>query len=298
MGECFMVKYNLNGMLLLASALSFTACNDPVNGYFAPMQQDPGTGSTSSVGPTGASGTPSNPGGNSSGGSKSPCTPQMAQNLRVVLLVDASGSTTTTDPGAKIRLGSFLDFVNANLALTSLTYSVSYFANSSTNATYDFTAGKFTANSSASFGTAAQVPAAGSAFLTAFKNLSVQGTDYQVALQKINDLITADNAANPEKYNYAIIFMSDGQPNEDDQTATSLDSLVSSLVKIVGPNRATLSSVYFNNVQSSADENIIDSMATAGGGQYVNGSTANLNLNQMIESILTVPANACPPPKS
>jgi hypothetical protein len=56
-----MIKSNLNGMLLLASALSLTACNDPVNGYFAPMQQDSSTGSTTSVGNPAASASPSSP---------------------------------------------------------------------------------------------------------------------------------------------------------------------------------------------------------------------------------------------
>jgi len=61
MGECFMAKFNLNGMLLLASALSFTACNDPVNGYFAPIQQDTSTGSTTGSGSPGAPASPGSP---------------------------------------------------------------------------------------------------------------------------------------------------------------------------------------------------------------------------------------------
>jgi len=290
-----MVKYNLNGMLLLASALSFTACNDPVNGYFAPLQQDPSSsGSTSSVGPSGAPAAPANPGGSSSGGAKSPCTPQMATNLRIMLVVDASGSTISDDAGAKIRVGAMSNFINNNLTDANLTYSLTYFTAVSKEPSYDFSSNAFSTNASMAFGSASQALTAVTDFQNTFAKITGNGTDYEYALNAVTALVTADNAANPGKYSYVVVFMSDGEPNTGPDTSAALDPLVASLINLVGPARMTLSSVYFSNQPDTADENLIDKMALAGNGYYVNGDNMNLNLNSMIQGIITVPANACP----
>jgi hypothetical protein len=186
------------------------------------------------------------------------------------------------------------NFINNNLADANLSYSLTYFTAVSKEPSYDFSSKAFSTSASMPFGNASQALGAVTDFETAFAKITGNGTDYEYALSAVTALVTADNTANPGKYSYVIVFMSDGEPNQGADTSSAIDPLVVNLIKLVGPTRMTLSSVYFSNKPNTSDETLIDNMAAAGNGQYVNGDNANLNLNQMIQGIITVPANACP----
>jgi hypothetical protein len=293
-----MFKSNYSAVIFVAVAWVATGCesNDP-SGYFAPIPANAtgaSVGAPITVSPSSAPVAPPapvNPGGSSSGGSGSSCTPQAAQNLRVMFMVDASGSTQSDDSGAKVRTGAALSFINANLSNTNLSYSYGYFA--ANEPTYDFSSKGFSNSASEPFGSGSQAVTAVDLFQSTYMSIQLNGTDYQDALSALGSLVTGDNAANPGKYSYAVIFMSDGQPNRGADTSSAIDALVANLVKVVGSSRLTLSSVYFSNSPDTSDEGIIDNMAIAGNGQYVNGDSANLNLNTMIQGILTVPSGAC-----
>ena len=294
-----MGKKHLRELVAIAFALIWSGCDGPVSGYFAPMPQSAssissapsGSGSSNSPSPGGSNGS-SNPGGTSSGGNPSQCTPQMAQNLRILFVVDASGSTQTDDRGAKVRTSAVLNFINNNLSNSNLAYSFTYFAVD--NSSYDFSSGRFSNSVNQPFGGANQAISAVNLFQNIYLSVPSNGTDYQEALSAVGALVSADNSANPGKYGYAVIFMSDGEPNRGPDTSSTIDPLVTNLINIVGASRMTLSSVYFSNAPDTNDEGIIDNMAIAGNGQYVNGNSANLNLAMMIQGILSVPSSSCP----
>lgn len=284
---------NLFGLLTIGFASALTACNDPTTGYFSPIPQSDSSISTASAPTSPITPTaPASPGGASSGGSPTHCTPQAAQNLRILFVVDASGSTQSDDPGAKVRVGSALDFINNNISDANLSYSFTYFA--ADEESYDYSTKLFSINVTNPFGTGAQAAGAVNLFQSTYQDVQLNGTDYQDALAAAGALVSADNSANPGLYNYAMIFMSDGEPNRGPDTSSTIDPLVTNLINTVGASRMTLSSVYFSNSPDSDDESLIDKMAVTGNGQYVNGDSSNLNLNTMIQSILSVPTNACP----
>lgn len=229
------------------------------------------------------------------------CTAQQANNLRIIFVVDDSGSTRTDDSGAKVRGTAALDFINQNLSATNMTYSYNYFA--ANNGSWDFSSSSFTSTASTAlpkqaFGSGSQAVTAVNNFVKNYNGSFFQenGTDYESSLQYVQNLVLADEAANPG-YNYAVIFMSDGQPNRGSSNSTNLSADIAALMNAAGEGRLTLSTVYFNNSQDgdSGEASLMQSMATAGEGQYVNAVTdsSSLNVSSMIQNLLTVPSNAC-----
>jgi hypothetical protein len=289
-------KWIAGGGALFASLVLFSAgmLQGCVSDYsFNQATAAPGSSATnnSSGGSGGSSG--AYPGGSSSGGTPSTCTPQQAKNLRILFMVDASGSTQTDDPQAVIRTNSALNFINSNLSDSNLSFSYSYFA--CEEPSYDYSAGEFSSSAKQPFGSASQAVSAVNGFASIYPGgvKTGCGTNYQDALSALSSLVTADNAANPGVYSYAVIFMSDGEPTTGADTSATIDPLVTSLLNTVGTSRMTLSTVYFSQTPDSSDEGVLDNMAIAGNGQYVNGNSSNLSLSTMIQAILTVPSDAC-----
>lgn len=233
--------------------------------------------------------------------STSSCTPQQAQKLRVLFIVDDSGSTRSDDSGASVRGTAALDFINQNLSNSNLTYNYSYFA--ANEGSWDFSSSAFTATAASPaptqpFGAAAQAVTAVKAFVSDYNSsfFKENGTDYDLAFQYIQSLVTADEAANPG-YNYAVIFMSDGQPNRGNTSSAALVGDVNALLTAAGSGRLTVSTLYFNSSSDgdAGESSLMQAMASAGMGQYVNAVTdsGTLNISSMIQDVIAVPAGAC-----
>ena len=240
-------------------------------------------------------------------GGVSPCTPQQASKLRVIFVVDDSGSTKTSDAGASVRGSSAIAFLNQNLTSTNLTYSYVYFAAS--EGSWDFAKSAFTPSGTAKAPISAQPTQAFSAatdalgavnnFVSNSSNGTIvnpTGTNYQAALKYVQNLVSSDQAAN-SGFSYAVVFMSDGQPNTGDTSSSALQADVKALVNTAGAGRLTVSTLYFNvaNSNDPVEAGIMQDMATAGTGQYVNAVTnsTTLNLSSMIQNIIMVPSVAC-----
>ena len=293
------------GLIICLSALN-VGCSNGVN--FA-----------SSIKPT-SNGAQSLPSSNLNPPNSSNCSPQSANNLRILFMVDASGSTTSDDLNASVRGQSALNFLQANIDRQNLSYSYSYFA--SDLHAWDFASSSFVAINSSThsvpnqiFGSAAQTHLAVDKFVNGFKifanafslfgslpagalAVNSNSTNYDIAFQLLKAEVLADRAANPNS-NYAIIFMSDGQPN-DGQNISSSDinaNLVQPLMAAAGPGHLTISTVYFNTqaMNDPTEQALMASIAAAGSGPAINDVTDSkpLNLTDMIQNIIAVPTQAC-----
>jgi hypothetical protein len=130
---------------------------------------------------------------------------------------------------------------------------------------------------------------------------SDDGTTYWIALQTINDIIAYDIAQDP-KWDYVVVFMSDGAPT-DDSTKESLAETVDSLRSMVNAkgHQLTFSTVYFDvneNPKSGFDDDSyataldnLQAMATEGKGQFLNTNLKDGSL--VIGDIISVPGEVC-----
>ena len=89
---------------------------------------------------------------------------------------------------------------------------------------------------------------------------------------------------------YVVIFMSDGQPTDfgNDQVG-DIQKLVGQLRQLAGPNRLTVSSVFFGDSDDQKSVDNLQAMATAGSGVFVN---TNVTETVTIDSLITVPSCA------
>jgi hypothetical protein len=248
--------------------------------------------------PTSESSVQSTPGGPST--TASPCTPQQATNFKIIFIVDDSGSTDTDDAGANVRAQSALDFIQSNTMYPNLTYNYSFFAAEAAGS-WDYTRDLFTSNRLPvqAFGSASAAETAVTYFQSNYANNSIfpsSGTDYDLAFKYVQSLVAADEASNPG-YSYAVIFMSDGQPNQGNTTPTTLEGDVVSLLNSAGAGRLTVSTLYFNDSKNadSDEATLMADLAVAGMGQYVNAVTdvGTLSISSMIQNLIVVPTKAC-----
>ena len=219
---------------------------------------------------------------------QSPCSVNdVTQSLRILFVVDDSGSTATTDPNDTNRVATIQNFLNTYGSKANLTYSYSYFG--SVAETYDPTKSTFTSSANSNFETAAQAQTA----LDQFENLGTAGTTRTTsAFSQLQDIIEGDNTANE---NYVVIFMSDGQPTDLGNSASDqlsgVSSLATGLMGLAASGKITLSTVYFGPNDSQAEANL-QTMATIGGGQFIN---TNVTTTYSIDGLITVPGQACSP---
>lgn len=225
-----------------------------------------------------------------SAASTSPCAIEYTrQPLKILFMVDHSGSTAKTDPGLIQRVATVETFLASYGAQPNLSYSYGYFG---TNPfLFDIRSGAFIQNSAPiPFGNAVDEAAA----LAKFKTLATAGgTNYKIALNSVSALIKADSMAG-NKDSYVVIFMSDGQPTDLGNTAalqlSGAQNAVNTLRNTVGKERLTLSTVFFGNNSDLNSINNLSGMAATGGGLFVN---TNITKNLSIDSIINVPVQVC-----
>ncbi len=207
--------------------------------------------------------------------------------------MDNSGSTSTTDPNHYYRVQTVQNFLSNYGTHTNLTYSFGYFSGTSAKE-YDRGSSTFVTTPTQLFGDATALTSA----LNLYKNLAPSGnTPYAAAYGSMQSMIQRDEAAGT-KQDYAVVFMSDGQPT-DISTIGQMLPLVDNLrtaAQANGTSKLTVSSVYFgpeNGLTGSAATSaanailMLQSMASEGQGQFVD--TNQLNSELQINDVITVP---------
>jgi hypothetical protein len=222
-------------------------------------------------------------------------------------MVDDSGSTATTDPSCKYRCSTLESFIGSYGSNTNLTYSFSYFSSDVTE--WDMSALDFLSagtNTLHPFGSSSGLSSAVTYFS---KHVGPGGdTGYGEAFSAMETIISNDEAAGNTE-NYVVVFMSDGQPTDITCTSGSgrdndcvanaaITTLVKDLLKTSsanGKSQATVSAVFFGSASDSDSVSNLTTMASVGGGQFVN---ANVNSNIVINDIITVPGCSASPSPS
>jgi hypothetical protein len=211
-----------------------------------------------------------------------------------MFVVDESGSTVTTDPDASLRTKTAEYFIKANLNNSLLSYSYSYFFDDAFVFDYsqqNFVSPVFLQNP---IGSANQTLQVTYKFRDDFINNRMRsgGTNYEVALKTAADLIQKDKAINSQM-SYVVIFMSDGLPTRG---GAEIGNYVNTIrASAGGPDRATVSSVYFGESHNLTAKQVMIDVASYGGGEYVDSNTTQLTFANMIQNIIQVPTGACLP---
>lgn len=214
------------------------------------------------------------------------------KGLRILFMIDDSGSTLTTDPNMENRVDVIQAFLNKYASKTNLTYSYNYFGTNA--ATYNIVTDKFgnTTTSANVFGTAADATDA----LNVFKALpgDAGNTYYSAAFTRIESIIQGDLAVHNDQ-NYVVIFMSDGQPTDPGlgSSATAQINLITQVsadvMGLAASGRITVSTVYFGPTNAQAQNNLF-TMATLGKGQFID---TNLTTQYSVDNLISVPITAC-----
>jgi uncharacterized protein YegL len=226
--------------------------------------------------------------------SNTPCTLQnttTAVNLKIIFMVDDSGSTATTDPKQGYRIKAVQDLISEYGGVSSFEFGYGYF-NGTTSTIFDDSTMKFASSAKMPFGNSTDLNNA----LTAFENISPSGnTPYQAAFNGLQSSISTDQAlGGASSWAYAVVFMSDGMPTDlTGNVQTDIVNLVDSLRGTVlkGGSTSTVSTVYFGPDSDGTSIANLTTMAKEGQGQFVDtNQTTSLNFAQVI----TVPGTNCP----
>ncbi|GEM_PF-1661099 len=266
------------GMVL--SALS--ACNStgfvaaPVSAALPLVDPAPPLAAAPGVGNT-------NPPGCTIGTTKKP--------IRIMFMVDNSGSTLMTDPNRNYRVQTLQKFISDYGMNTYLSYNFAYFQ-ATTASAYDMMTGKFITDTAPNpVGSSAQLSTA----LLAYENVTINSnalTPYKAAFKSLGDTVIADETAG-NKQDYAVVFMSDGQPT-DISGIDNLKGLVTSLRATATKNGSvlTMNSVYFGDEQDTASIANLKAMSTEGAGQFVDTNLLGKG-GLVINNIVNVPGANC-----
>jgi len=201
-------------------------------------------------------------------------------------MLDNSGSTLTTDPNQVYRVQTIQKFNNDYGAKTNLSYNLGYFG-SKIAYMFDMNSSTFmTPTAVHPIGTSAQLSVA----LTSYDAVEPLGTTpYKAAFSSLEATVKADIAAGGRQ-DYAVVFMSDGQPTDvEAPVITNLNALVNSLKTAAtssnSGSKLNVSTVYFGAAADATSIDNLKSMATAGGGQFVDTNklgAGGLVLNNVI----------------
>jgi hypothetical protein len=206
-----------------------------------------------------------------------------------MFMIDNSGSTDTTDPKKNYRVLTLQNFIDDYGANTYLSYNFAYFSGTTAMA-YDMITNTF-------WNDQAPNPVGNSSQLSvALRNYEALNngdrTPYKAAFKSLGDTVKTDEDAG-NKQDYAVVFMSDGQPTDISGIA-NLKNLVTSLKTVAGGNGSaiTVNTVYFGPENDSGSIDNLRAMSAEGAGQFVD--TNNLASGGLvINNIINVPGANC-----
>ena len=210
------------------------------------------------------------------------------ENLRIMFMVDNSGSTATTDPNHDYRVKTVQQFIQNYGSHTNLTYSFGYFGGTSAKE-FDDNTNRFVSTATVPFGNATSLSTA----LTDYEALSPSGnTPYSAAFTSLQSVVSQDEALGITE-NYVVVFMSDGMPTDiSGNVTTAIDGMVNNLrnqVQANGVSLLTVSTVYFGPESDSTSIGNLTNMAHVGNGQFVD--TNQLSSELQINDVITVPGS-------
>ncbi len=250
-----------------------------------------GTSSGTGTGTGTSSGTGTGTGTSSTTPTPTPCTAgTTTESLRIMFMVDNSGSTATTDPTHNYRTKTVQNFLASYGTHTNLTYSFGYFSGTTAQG-WDMGQSKFMHPASTAFGNSAGLSSA----LTKYETISPSGnTPYSAAFTALQNEVQADELSGV-KQNYVVVFMSDGMPTDiSGNIDTGIIAMVDQLrtkVQANGTSLLTVSSVYFGPESDSVSISHLQNMANEGQGQFVD---TNLQSSLVINDLISVPGNCAP----
>lgn len=217
----------------------------------------------------------------------------VSQKLKIITVVDNSGSTDATDPTKDFRGKILNHFVTDFSAKTNFTWNLSYFAGSSAKSVIyqsDDQHPTFTNADNMKTG------------INQYLAIAAGGsTPYKAALQMVKSAIQNDSdyLSDKKNTNYVVVFMSDGMPTDfgDPVDEFELQKAVVELM-LLSPGRLTLSTIYFNlspDPELSVPTAIttLQRMAITGGGQFANTLVEGPHVK--LQKIATVPPAICQP---
>ncbi len=222
---------------------------------------------------------------------------QTTENLRIIFMVDNSGSTLTTDPSQSIRVQTLRNFIAKYGAKTNFTYAFGYFSDDAyvfSPATQKFIDVSVKSVPRSVFGTSRDLIQALSQF-TQFDGFG--GTSYGSAIDAVQTMISEDSTTT--QWNYVLVFMSDGQPTDvDDPVILNLKTMIDSVTTaaISKGGLATTSMVLFdpiNDSQYSFSAQNLSAMASEGKGQFFDTNFPPAG-GLAIDDIISVPGQSCP----
>jgi hypothetical protein len=215
-----------------------------------------------------------------------PCTAgSTAKKLRIFVMVDNSGSTSASDPDQNYRVQTLRTFLRDYGSHSNLRYGFGYF--SSDAYLYDVNQSRFVrGNASVSFGTSSNLVAALDTYHSSVPPTGTTG--YGAAFSAIESAIARDESGGATE-DYAVVFMSDGRPTDlNGSITTALNSLIDRLKATAqsnGKSKITISTVYFGGTSDTTAIRNLSSMATRGGGQFVDTNrleSGGLSINDVI----------------
>jgi hypothetical protein len=252
--------------------------------------------------------------------------------LKILFVVDNSGSTANTDPSNQYRILAVQNLIAKYGANPNFQYGYSYFSgtdgstaaygtwdfDTKTNSFFSFQVTSNSSNTSVNyadsvvpslksyspFGNVSSLQSA----LSAFENLGAGGhTPYKAAFAAISNIVMQDlaTASDPKGTSYAVVFMSDGGPSDlavqqDSDFSQVISKNVSELQTIVQDLRSSVgakgSSITVSSVyfgpESGADGGIANIQAIANTG---GGQFVDTNVTQQLDfsSLISYSGTGC-----
>jgi hypothetical protein len=216
------------------------------------------------------------------------CTAQLqasSAELRILFMVDNSGSTKTTDPSHHYRAETLRTFISQFGTKSNFSYAFGYFSGGSASV-YD--GALFTESPGVNFGDAGFLTGAVDQYVTVG---AAGDTPYHAGFATLQSLVSGDVAVNGSRYSYVIVFMSDGMPTDlPDSVDSRLVELVAQLKASVPNTALTVSAVYFGPTSGAGAILNLKTIAQAGRGQFVD---TNIHGTLAISDIITLPGHEC-----
>ncbi|PWU17156.1 MAG: hypothetical protein C5B49_09510 [Bdellovibrio sp.] len=262
-----------------------------------------GTGNVGTGGTTGT-GTSALPPTTTTGGGNTACHNfvSVALPLKILIMLDDSGSTIDTDPQRQFRSAVINGMLQNYSSKTNFSWNLSFFQNDTAQTLIPLNSPQ-----NPVFSDAATMSAAVNTWNTS--TLDGGDTPYALALNLIDKAIVTDPGFSDPNVNYAIVLISDGMPNpalDDVVLTTAVNTLVN-----LKQTHITFSTVFFNNCLnnttnpgslgtigncgSPTDDRAaiarLQAMAQVGGGQFANTIAEGSNIN--LANVLTVPPAVC-----
>lgn len=116
--------------------------------------------------------------------------------------------------------------------------------------------------------------------------VDADGTPYEAALGRIYQTIQNDSGRSGDT-KYVVVFISDGRPDPDVATSTLINQIRE--IQALAPGQVSFNTIYYGVANADA-QNRLATMASAGGGAYLNASDGRVF---SIDDAIQVPGANC-----